>query len=101
MLLKILQNSKEKICAEVSFVLFFFSFNFIEKDNLAKVFSYEFCKISSKNTYFAEHLRITNSVNQGFLLFLRCLSFIYVYLLFAIFEFNETVSQNSTFMMYQ
>ena len=34
--------------------------NFIKKETLAQVFSYEFCKIS-KNTFFIEHLRTTAS----------------------------------------
>ena len=34
----------------------FFAYNFIKKETLAQVFSYEFCEIS-KNTFFTEHLR--------------------------------------------
>ena len=34
--------------------------NFIKKETLAQVFSFEFCKIS-KNTFFTEHLRATTS----------------------------------------
>ena len=34
--------------------------NFIKKETLAQVFSYEFCEIS-KNTFFTEHLRTTAS----------------------------------------
>ena len=43
--LEILQNSKEKTCARVSFLI-----NFIKKKILAQVFSCEFCEIS-KNTF--------------------------------------------------
>ena len=35
--------------------------NFIKKETLAQVFSYEFCQIS-KNTFFTEHLRATASI---------------------------------------
>ena len=34
--------------------------NFIKKETLAQIFSYEFCEIS-KNTYFTEHLWATAS----------------------------------------
>ena len=34
----------------------FFACNFIKKETLAQVFSYEFCEIS-KNTFFTEHFR--------------------------------------------
>ena len=39
--------------------------NFIKKEALAQVFSYEVCKIS-KNTFFTEHLRMTASGNKTF-----------------------------------
>ena len=35
--------------------------NFINKETLAQVFSYEFCTISIKNTFFTEHLWATAS----------------------------------------
>ena len=35
--------------------------NFIKKETLAQVFSFEFCEISKK-TFFTEHLRTTASV---------------------------------------
>ena len=38
--------------------------NFIKKETLAQVFSFEFCEIS-KNTFFTEHLRITVSGFHG------------------------------------
>ena len=44
--LEISQNSQEDTCARVSFLK-----NFIKKESLAQVFSYEFCEIS-KNTFF-------------------------------------------------
>ena len=49
--LEILQNSHENTCARVYVQLIY---NFIIKETLAKVFSYEFCKI--KNTFFTEHI---------------------------------------------
>ena len=58
-LLKISQNSQEISCAKVS--VFFFCFNFIEKETLALMFSCGFCEIF-KNTYFEEHLRMAASV---------------------------------------
>ena len=48
--LKISQNSQEKICARVSFLI-----NFVTKETLAQVFSCEFCEIF-KNTLFIENL---------------------------------------------
>ena len=47
--LEISQNSQEKTCARVSFLM-----KFIKKETLAQVFSYEFCEIF-KNTFFTEH----------------------------------------------
>ena len=41
--------------------------NFIKKETLAQLFSWEFCKIS-KNTFFVEHLRATASVLSLFFL---------------------------------
>ena len=41
------------------------AYNFIKKETLAQVFSYEFCEIS-KNTIFTEHLRATASVYMHF-----------------------------------
>ena len=46
--LKLLQNSQENTCVSVS------ACNFIIKETLAQVFSYEFCKIL-KNIFFTEH----------------------------------------------
>ena len=48
--LEISQNSQEDTSARVSPAC-----NFIKKENLAQVFSCEFCEIS-KNTFFTEHL---------------------------------------------
>ena len=56
MFLEISQNSQKKTCASVSFVLRPEACNYIKDENLARVFSCEFCKIS-KNTFFTEHLR--------------------------------------------
>ena len=49
MFFKISQNSQEN-----TFL------NFVKKETLAQVFSYEFCEIS-KNTFFTENLRATAS----------------------------------------
>ena len=57
MFLNILQNSQEKTCARVSFLIKLqASCNFIKKETPTQVFSCEFCEIS-KNTFFTEHLR--------------------------------------------
>ena len=48
--LEISQKFQENICA----------CNFIKKESLAQVFSFEFCEISKK-TFFIEHLRTTAS----------------------------------------
>ena len=39
--------------------------NFLKKETLAQVFSYEFCKIS-KNTLFTEHLWVTASAMEPY-----------------------------------
>ena len=54
-LLEISQNSQKNTCDRVS------ACNFIEKENLAKVFSCEFCEIS-QNTFSTEHLWKTASI---------------------------------------
>ena len=56
------QNSQEKTCARVSFLIKLLAeaCNFIKKDTLAQVLFCEFQKIS-KNTFFEEHLRATAS----------------------------------------
>ena len=51
------QNSHENTCVRVSF---FINCNFIKKETLAQMFSYEFDEIS-KNTFFTEHLWTTAS----------------------------------------
>ena len=49
--LQISQNSQENTCARVSFLINFQSSgNFIKKETLAQIFSYEFCEIS-KSTF--------------------------------------------------
>ena len=65
--LEISQNSQENSCVRVSFLIKLQAspWNFIKKEALAQVFSYEFCEIS-KNTFFTEHLWATASVN-GFM----------------------------------
>ena len=57
MLLKILQNSQQQICARVSFLikLQVSASNLIKKEALVQVFSCEFCEIF-KNTFFTEYL---------------------------------------------
>ena len=60
--LEISQNSQENTCARVSFLIKLkAACNFIKKENLAQVFSCEFCEIS-KNTFFRENLWTTASV---------------------------------------
>ena len=59
--LKISENSRENTCVRVSFLIKFqasglAACNFIEKDTLAQVFSWEFCEIFKK-IFFVEHLR--------------------------------------------
>ena len=51
------QNSYESTCARVSFLIKLQA-NFIEKETLEQVFSYEFCEIA-KDTFFTEHIRTT------------------------------------------
>ena len=52
MFLKILKNSQENTCAKVSFL----QKSFIKKEDLAQIFSCEFCEIDKK-PIFIEHLR--------------------------------------------
>ena len=60
--LKISQNSQENTCGRVSFLIKLQAkaCNFIKKETLAQVFSYEFYEIF-KSTFFTEHLRATAS----------------------------------------
>ena len=62
MFLEISQNSQENTCARVSFwiKLRAWACNFIKKETLAQVSSYELCEIS-KNTSFTERLWTTAS----------------------------------------
>ena len=63
MFLEISQNLQENTCAKVSFfnkIADLWLANFIKKEALAQVFSFDFCEIS-KNTFFTEHLRTTAS----------------------------------------
>ena len=63
--LEISQNSQEKTCTRVIFlskVAGLHACNFIKKETLAQVLSCEFCEIS-KNTFLAEHLWATGSIN--------------------------------------
>ena len=54
--LEISQNSQGNTCAGVYFLIKLqAACNFIKKETLAQVFSYEFCEIS-KNIFFTEHL---------------------------------------------
>ena len=58
--LKILQNSHENTCARVSFLIKLqaLAYNFIKKEALAQVFSFEFCEIFKKfYFFFIEHLQ--------------------------------------------
>ena len=63
-ILEILQNSQENNCARVFFLvrLQAQTCNFIKKETLAQVFSYEVCKIS-KNTFFTKHVWATASAH--------------------------------------
>ena len=54
--LEILINSQENTCARVSF-LQPYECNFIKIEFLTQVFSCEFCKHISKNTFFTERIR--------------------------------------------
>ena len=62
MFLEILQYSQENTYATVSFLIKLqaAACNFIKKETLEQVFSFEFSKIS-KNTFFTEHLWTTAS----------------------------------------
>ena len=51
--LEISQNSQENICTRVSF-LRSQACNFIKTESLKQVFSFEFCKHLSKNTFFRD-----------------------------------------------
>ena len=53
--LEISQNLHENTCARVSFLIKPKAYSFIKKENIAQVFSCEFCEIS-KNTFFIEQL---------------------------------------------
>ena len=55
--LEISQNLQENTCARVSFLIKLqaLACNFIKKETLAQVFSYEFCETSNK-TFLLEHL---------------------------------------------
>ena len=61
--LEISQNSQENTCARVSFSIKLQAEpgNFIKKETLAQVFSYELCEVS-ENIFFIEHLLTTASV---------------------------------------
>ena len=62
MFLEISRNSQENTCARVSFLIKLpEACNFIKKETLTQVFSYEFCEIF-KSTFLTEHLRTTASV---------------------------------------
>ena len=54
--LKISQNLQENTYAKVSFLIKLqaWACNFIKKETLAQVFSYEFCEISKNNRYRAK-----------------------------------------------
>ena len=63
MCLDISQNSQENNCARVSFVIKLQASGlllYIKKETLSQLFSCESCE-TSKNTFFTEHLRVTDS----------------------------------------
>ena len=62
LLLKMLQNSKENICAGVSYLIQLQTWGSIQKETPAQVFYCEFCEFF-KNTYLVEHLRTAASRN--------------------------------------
>ena len=64
--LEISQNSQENTCARVSILI---KLNFIKKETLAQVFSFDFCEIS-KNTFFTEHVWATASLMNWFYYYL-------------------------------
>ena len=81
-ILEILQNSQENNCARVFFLvrLQAQTCNFIKKETLAQVFSYEVCKIS-KNTFFTKHVWATASahvINLLLLFILESVNMIFV-----------------------
>ena len=57
------QNLQEKTCNRACFLIKLQAFNFIKKETLVPVFSWEFCKIS-KNTFSTKHLLTTASEHQ-------------------------------------
>ena len=61
--LKISQNSQEKTCSKVSFLVKFqaSACNYIKKETPAQMFSCQLCEII-KNIFFTEHLRATGGV---------------------------------------
>ena len=69
--LRISQNSQENTCARVSFLIKFFSINFIKKDTLAQVFSCKLCEIS-ENTFSYRTPLVTASINVT-AIFHKCL----------------------------
>ena len=71
--LEISQNSQEKTCARVSFLIKLQACNLIKKATLAQVFSCEFCEIS-KNTFFTEPLWTTASFSIIILSTKKCYS---------------------------
>ena len=54
MFLEISENSQENTCARVSFLIKLQACNFVKKEFLAQVFSFEFCEIS-ESTFSIEH----------------------------------------------
>ena len=69
--LKISQNSQENTCARTSLLIKLQAEagNFVKKETLTQVFSYEFCEVF-RNTFFTEHLWTTASEIWAWLLFM-------------------------------
>ena len=63
--LEISESAQENTFARVSFLIKLqaLACDFIKKETLSQMFSFNFCKIS-KNTFFTEHLRATDSVHS-------------------------------------
>ena len=76
-----LQNSHEKNCARVYFLIKMQveACNFIKKETLTQLFSYEFCEIS-KSTFFIEDLQKTAFVMLFFKKF-QCLFLVFLKML--------------------
>ena len=85
--LKLLQNSHESACVSES------TCNFIIKETLAQLFSYEFCKIL-KNVFFTKHLLATACaiVFSSMSVFLSCEHFSHTRKCYLIYRIYRNIS---------